>query len=188
MTQTELLDQLERDLRAVLDEVRQKISSLDEKTLQKRPDNPKKWNILECFDHLNRSYNDYLPQIELAIHKAKARKMVSTPTSVVTYTWLGKEAIRWVTSPPGKRFKTAKRYNPLGQPLTASAVKSFIINTEKLLRIIQMSREVDLNKARVRFAVIPLFKYKLGNLLEFMTAHNQRHTAQAVRLLEEWAK
>jgi hypothetical protein len=67
--------------------------------------------------------------------------------------------------------------------LEVSTVKVFIINTEKLLRLIQMSREVDINRAKVRFAIIPMFKYKLGNILEFITAHNQRHVAQAVRLL-----
>ena len=185
MTQNELLDQLEQDLRVVLEDVRQRFSPLDEKTLKRRPDNPKGWNILECFDHLNRSYNDYLPQIEMSIHKAKAHSMLSVSGTPVRYSLLGKEALRWAKSTKPKGFKTSKRYNPLGTPLEISTVKVFIINTEKLLRLIQMSREVDINRAKVRFAIIPMFKYKLGNLLEFITAHNQRHVAQAARLLEQ---
>ena len=185
MTQNELLDQLEQDLRVVLEDVRQRFSPLDEKALKRRPDNPKGWNILECFDHLNRSYNDYLPQIEMSIHKAKAHSMLSVSGTPVRYSWLGKEALRWAKSTKPKGFKTSKRYNPLGTPLEISTVKVFIINTEKLLRLIQMSREVDINRAKVRFAIIPMLKYKLGNLLEFITAHNQRHVAQAARLLEQ---
>ncbi len=186
MTQSELLHQLETDLRGILEDVRQNFSHVDEGTLRRRPEDPKRWNVLECFDHLNRSYTDYLPQIELAIHKAKARRKVHQPDAPVQYTWLGKEAIRWATAPAGKRFKTAKRYNPLGQQLPVSVIKSFIINTEKTLRLIQMSREADINAARVRFAIIPLLKYRLGNLLEFIVAHTGRHVSQAKRVLAEF--
>jgi DinB superfamily len=186
MTQSEILLHLETELRAVLEEVRQIFPNLNEQTLRRRPANPKRWNILECFDHLNRSYTDYLPEIEHAIHKAKARSRVHQPDAAVKYTWLGKEAVRWAASTGGKKFKTAKRYNPIGQDIPVSAVKSFIINTEKTLRLIQMSKEVDINQARVRFAVIPFLKYRLANLLEFIVAHTRRHVNQARQLLSEF--
>lgn len=186
MTQSELLDQLENDLRALLEEVRQQISVLDTATLKRRTSDPRRWNILECFEHLNRSYNDYLPQIELAIHRAKAHQMLPKEGTQVRYSWLGNQAIRWAKAPAGKRYKTSKRYNPLGTEVPVTAVKSFIINTEKTLRLIQMSREVDVNRAKVRFAVIPMLKYRLGNLLEFIAAHGQRHVAQAQQLLAEF--
>jgi hypothetical protein len=188
MTQSEILYQLEMDLRATLEEVRQVFPQLDEAVLRQRPTEPKRWNILECFDHLNRSYGDYLPEIEHAIHKAKARQHVLQPDAPVKYNWLGREALRWARSTNGKRFKTAKRYNSLGQDIPVSSVKSFIINTEKMLRLLQMCQNVDLNRTRVRFAVIPPLKYRLANLLEFIVVHAHRHVEQAKRLVEEFHK
>ena len=187
MTQNELLDRLEQDLRAQLELVRATFNASDIQQLRRRPSDPRRWNALECFEHLNRSYNDYLPQIELAIHRAKARKILSNGTQPIRYAWLGKQAIRWATSPASKRYKTLKRYNPLGGEVPDTALKSFLINTEKVLRLIQMSREIDVNRTKVRFAVIPMLKYRLGNLLEFMTTHVQRHVRQAQRVMEEVA-
>lgn len=184
MTQNELYNQAEQALRASLEILRSNFSHLDEKRLQQRPDDPKGWTILECFEHLNLHYSDYLPQIELAIHKAKAHQHKPQPDGPIKTTFIGGQALKWVKSAPGKRFKTSKRYNPLGRALTASALKSLIINIEKLLRIIQLSKEVDLNRTKIRFAVIPMFKFNLGNLLEFMAAHTSRHIVQASRLLD----
>lgn len=183
MTQSEILHQLETELRATLEEVRQIFPGLDEATLQRHPSEPKRWNILECFDHLNRTYVDYMPQIELAVHKAKAHQHFFQPDTPVKYNMLGREALRWAKSPAGKRFKTLKRYNPIGQNVPVSALKSFIINTEKMLRLIQMCRNVDINRTRVRFAVIPVLKYRLANLLEFIVAHAHRHVEQAKKLV-----
>jgi hypothetical protein len=183
MTQETLLGNLEQSLKDALETLRQELAPLDEATLQRRPDDPKRWNMLECFEHLNLHYTDYLSAIELGIHKAKAHKFVAQPNLEVKYTWLGRESMKWVEGRvSSKRRKTSKRYNPLGKPLSANALKSLIINIEKLLRIIHLSKEVDLNRTKVRFAVVPMFKYNLGNLLEFMAAHTQRHIAQALSL------
>lgn len=186
MTQSEILTQLEADLRTLLDEVRQTLFKLDESTLLRRPENPKSWNILECFEHLNKHVADYLPQIELAIHKAKAHSRVHRPDDEVRYNFIGRRSLKWVMASNPKKYKTAKRYNPLGQPIAASAIKSFIINGEKILRLLQMSREVDINSTKVRFAVIPVFKFRLANLLEFMVLHGRKHVAQAQRLLNDF--
>ncbi len=183
MTQEALLDNLELSFRAALETLRQSFSPLDEDTLRQRLEDPKGWNMLECFEHLNLHYIDYISVIELAVHKSKARKVVAKPGEPVKYTWLGSTSLKWVEgNASGKRRKTSKRYNPLGKPLSASALKSLIINIEKLIRIIHMSKEVDLNRTKVRFAVVPMLKFNLGNLLEFMAAHTHRHIAQALSL------
>ena len=183
MTQSEILHQLEADLRSVLEEVRQTLFKLDEPTLRRRPENPKSWNILECFEHLNRHVADYMPQIELAIHKAKAHSRHHRPDEEVRYNFIGRQSLKWVSASNLKKYKTAKKYNPLGQPVAASAVKSFIINGEKILRLIQMSRDVDINGTKVRFAIMPVFKFRLANLLVFIVLHAQKHIAQARQLL-----
>ena len=184
MTQKELLDQLEQELRSVLETLRQRCAILDEKTLQRRPADPKGWTALECFEHLILHYGDYLAPMEMAIHKAKAHQFKAQPDVAVRYTWLGNMSMKWVKPGSTKRYKTAKRYNPLGRSLNASTLKSLIINIEKILRIIQMSRETDLNRTKVRFAVIPMFKFNLANLIEFIVAHTARHVNQALKLVE----
>ncbi|MEO6758502.1 MAG: DinB family protein, partial [Saprospiraceae bacterium] len=84
MTQNELIDLLEADLRRLLDQVRTQIAPLDLDLLHYRPD-PSQWNVLECFAHLNAFAEMYQPRIEAGIHKAKARKWIM-PATEIDYT------------------------------------------------------------------------------------------------------
>ena len=52
MTQTDLLEQLESDLRKLLEIARAQFAALPEEALQVRPQ-PERWNANECFAHLN---------------------------------------------------------------------------------------------------------------------------------------
>jgi hypothetical protein len=178
MTQQELLDQLETDLRAVLAVVREKLVGLPVEALRQRS-SPESWNILECVAHLNRYTDDYIPRLHRAIHLAKARRWAPAPE--VRYTARGRRLLRRADSANGKAYKTAKRYNFLNLPVEQSVLKAFIINCEQLLRILQEARKVDLNRPTIRKVNAWFARYTLGNLLEFLVQHNKKHVAQAAK-------
>ncbi|MBK9337519.1 MAG: DinB family protein [Lewinellaceae bacterium] len=180
MTQQELLDQLETDLRAVLAVVRENFVGMPPEALRQRQ-NPESWNALECVAHLNRYTDDYIPRLHRAIHLAKARRWA--PGNAVRYTARGRRLLRRADAAAGKTYKTAKRYNFLNLPLEKEVLKAFIINCEQLLRILQEARKVDLNRPTVRKANAWFGRYTLGNILEFIVLHNKRHTAQAMAIL-----
>lgn len=180
MSQQDLLDRLEAELRTLLDQVRTQFTREGADTLRQRLQ-PNAWNILECFAHLNQFYETYLPQIELAIHKAKARRWM--PGESVLYTGRGKRAIRRADPENGKLYKTSKPFNLLNQPLGPDTIKSFIINSERLLRVLQACRAIDINRAKVKKAHSWTGKYTLGNLLEWLITHARRHVRQAQQLL-----
>lgn len=178
MTQHALLDRLESELRETLEYVRTQIATSPDEALRHRPD-PKAWNGYECFAHLNAFSEAYTSRIELAIHKAKARKWLSVEP--LRYTGRGRRAIRRADPANGKKYKTAKRYDFNHLPMGAEQIKSFSIQSERLLRLIQLAREVDLNRAQVRKAHSWFATYTLGNLLEFLVTHIRRHVAQVPR-------
>ena len=182
MTQTQLLDQLESDLRTNLELVRQQYANLDNATLLHRPDAPGTWNMVECFEHLNRSYAMYMPDIERAIHRSKAHRILAVGQDEIRYSGVGKRYIKKAAGANGKRYKTSKKLNPFQQDIPTSAVKSFIINSEKLLRLLQMSREVDLNRTRIKHTSLPFLSFRLANLLEYLTVHTLRHCQQVAQL------
>ena len=77
LTQQNLLDRLETELREILETARTQIAPLPAEDLLFRPapSKPKakeSWNILECLAHLNAFSEQYFSRIDLAIHKAKA--------------------------------------------------------------------------------------------------------------------
>ena len=181
MTQNELLDQLETDLRRMLDQVRTQIAPLDDAVLQYRPD-PTRWNVLEGFAHLNAFAELYLSRIEAGIHKAKARKW-TTPVAELQYTATARRDIRRAEPANEQPRKTKKRYNFYRQPLGPEVIKTFIINCERLLRNLQMAREVDINRSKIARGPSGFFHYTLGNTFEWLVRHAQRHLAQAQTLL-----
>lgn len=175
MTQHALLDHLESELRAALDFVRTRIAAQPDEVMRHRPDT-ESWNGYECFAHLNALSDAYLSRIELAIHKAKARKWLSTEP--LKYTARGSRAIRRADPANTKKYKTAKHYDFAHLPMGAEQVKVFSIHVERLLRLMQQAREVDLNKATVRKAHSWVGVYTLGNLLEYLVKHSLRHVGQ----------
>lgn len=182
MTQSALLDRLEADLRALLEQVRTDIAPLEANALQFRPV-PEQWNVLECFAHLNAFADQYLPRIEQAIHRAKARKW--TPGEDIVYTFMGRRDIRRATPLNGKKIRTRKRYDFMYRPYGKEVVKNFIIQSERILRNLQMAKEVDLNKAKVPRGESGFFSYTLGNTFEWLVIHTQRHIAQMVEILAQ---
>lgn len=178
MTQSELLDRLEFDLKKLLETLRSQFALLPSEALQTRP-GPERWNALECFAHLNAHFDYFLPRIELAIHKAKARNWA--PASERKQNWLGRMAIRAVDplNMEKNRRKSPKRINPKHLQVRQHEVKALLINCEMLLRLLQQAREVDLNQAKVAHFRWPHFQFLLGDLVEYMVLHAQRHTLQA---------
>lgn len=185
MTQEEYLNQIEHQLRQLLEEVRQDFATLPVETLTMRLPIPKKWNVLECFEHLNRVYATEIPKLEYAIHKAKARKSTMRPTEHQETSWYAQKMRKRYSADNPRRTKTSKKWIPFGADLTVAVVKSLIIQMEKMLRVIQQAKEVDLNKTKLKRTKWSLFSINLGNFLELVTLHTERHLYQAKQIIRE---
>lgn len=179
MTQHELLSRLETETKELLEAVRSGLAPLAEADMRRRP-HEQAWNILECMAHLNAYFTDYLPKAELAIHKAKARQWASGQT--VKYSGRARRALARLRPDKVKPRRAKKRYNFIHKPLGVEVVKTFIINLELLARTLDAAREVDLNRAKVPKAHSWFGRYSLGNILEILVVHAQRHVQQARRL------
>jgi hypothetical protein len=178
MTQLELLNQLEIELRKQLEMVRGNFSEKPLEVLQRRRE-VGVWNALECFAHLNFFLVLYMPRIERAIHLSKARTW--QPGDHVRYTWVGRRINKSANPTNGVARKTPKRHDFFDGFLGTETIKSFIINSERLLRNIQAAREVDLNRAKIGWGPSGFFSLTLGNTLEWLVVHGQRHINQALK-------
>ena len=170
-TQTALLDQLETDLRMLLEHLRREIVPLDNAALAQRAD-PKSWTILEGLAHLNALLDYYLPRLELARHKALARRW--TPVASVRYTGRGRRMLRKADPDNPKRYRCAKVFDFKNKPLERSEIKSCIIQLERLLRQVQISRGVDLNRPAIRKAKARFGSYPPGNLMAWLVVLGKR--------------
>jgi len=179
MTQSELLDRLEADLNELLKQVRTRFADQPREALLRHPAMGG-WNAQECFAHLNAQFDWYLPRIELALHKAKARRWLPAPQRESN--WFGRRAIRAVDPANlGKKLRhSPKAINPSKLlNVRENEVKVFLINIELMLRLLRQAREVDTNKPTIKPMHWSVSSFLLGDLMEYLVLHAQRHLLQA---------
>jgi hypothetical protein len=179
MTAQRLLDQLQQESQIIVQQVQEKLLSLDERTLRQRPA-PQQWNALECLEHLSLTYDYYLPQMEEAIHEAP------TDTSEETYesTWLGRMSISSMKpKKDGKipfKMKTFERIKPTTDHRSPQEVINRFINHQQTFEYLtQQAQNVSVNNTKVTTLAGPLVRLRLGDCFRFLLAHTQRHLLQA---------
>lgn len=144
-----------------------------------RPSGSGGWSIAQCLDHLNSYGHYYLPRI---------RKELSTAPSVekedFTGTWLGAYFTRMMDPETGKRkFKAFKGHIPPSELNSAAVVSEFIRQQEELLYLLRAGAAKDLDGIRIPVSILPLIRMKVGDVFQFLIAHDERHMQQAKRNL-----
>jgi hypothetical protein len=144
---------------------------------------PGKWSAAQCLEHLNSYGRFYLPAIEHAISAARSQGQVAAAS--FTTGWLGNYFTNTMKpSANMKKMKAPKEHIPMVELDAVKVVSEFIDQQEKLLQLLDAASHVDLNKARVPISIAKFIRLKLGDVLLFVVAHNQRHIVQAGKAIE----
>jgi len=174
MTPYELLSKLRRDVQAIID-FSNEVELLPESTLNWK-ERGEKWSILECLEHLNRYSSHYHSELRKAIAVA----IPSDNKQEARSTWMGKKFIAMMHPDNTRKQKTLARMNPIHGTLKRDVIKKFLRNQEDLLDIINDASNVDLNKGSVRVEFLKLLRMNIGDTLQFLVVHEQRHIKQAL--------
>jgi len=138
------------------------------------------WSIAQCLQHLNAYGYYYLPAIENGLTKNPGKPDTATFTS----TWLGRYFTHTMDPATNqKKYKAFKAYNPPPDLDAYAVVAEFIQQQETLLSYLKKSRTADLNVIKIPVSIASWLKLRLGDVLQFVIAHNQRHLLQAQRNL-----
>jgi len=174
-----LLDTLENRVEGHLQQAIQIFQNLPAATLL-QPAATGGWSIAQCLQHLNAYGHYYLPAIANGLTQNAGKAAAATFTS----TWLGSYFTRIMDPATNqKKYKAFKAYNP---PLNLDAhavVAEFIQQQEALLLYLKSARSADLNTIKISVSIARWLKLRLGDVLQFVIAHNQRHMLQAQRNL-----
>ena len=172
-----LLETLENRVESHLEVAVRRFQNLSEQALLQPAANGG-WSIAQCLQHLN-SYGDfYLPQIEKGLEKFSNR----LPKNTFKSSWLGHYFIQMMEPATGKKkYKAFKGHIPAAELDAYAVVATFIQQQEKLLNFLKKAEKVDLNAVRIPISITRLIKLKLGDVFQFIIAHNERHIQQAMR-------
>lgn len=144
-----------------------------------RPSATGGWSISQCLDHLNSYGHYYLPRMRdklLASRPAKAEGFTST--------WMGAYFTKMMDPETGKRkYKAFKGHIPPSELDSAKVVSEFIRQQEELLYLLREGMDKDLDAIRIPVSILPFIRMKIGDVFQFIIAHDERHLRQAKRNL-----
>lgn len=80
------------------------------------------------------------------------------------------------------KMKTFKDKNPLNAKLDKSVIDRFINQQIKLLDLLNQSRNVSLNKVKIKTSISSFIKLRLGDTFQFFINHIIRHLKQIERI------
>ena len=77
-----------------------------------------------------------------------------------------------------------KHVDPKGSTLTFEVVQEFLGHQRKLLQLLNLAKNKNLNPRKIRVEFFRLLKIKIGDGFRFVVAHEQRHLQQILRTKE----
>ena len=144
---------------------------------------PDRWSIGECMDHLRVTGEQYYPRLEGAIERAKQ----GDPSRPYKPRFFGRLFVKFAGPDGPRRVKAPKAFAPTSSDGGARAVREFLDQQSTLIELIERAEECDLNGGRFGSPVTRLLRFSLGEGLELMVRHQQRHRMQAQRVMKESA-
>lgn len=80
-------------------------------------------------------------------------------------------------------MKAMKAHSPTAELDKEKVVGEFLQWQRKFLLMLEKARQKDIQAIRVPISIASFIRLRLGDVLMFITAHNQRHWVQIEQLL-----
>ena len=177
----ELIDQLEQDIRQI-NAAAEHVKTADPIKLN-YTSKEGTWSVAQTLEHLNLYNRHYLPIIEKSmVHITK-----DLSAWFVSGFW-GNYFTRMI-SPTNvyeikNKMKTGKAFIPSKGENVDAVFSEFLQHQNKYLHILEVARRRNLNNIRIPVSISRFIRLKLGDILRFLVAHQQRHMIQARNALK----
>lgn len=176
-TRDSLLSQLSQ-IRQTYDE---KLALLTDQQLLWKPA-PDRWGILECLAHLNMASQYYVRQLQL---KWEQNSTSAAPISEFEMSLNGKLILHFLDPKSTLKIPAPSMFKPKPYHFDVPKVKqTFVEILESFSKFIEKSDRIDWN-LKVLSPFSTWLKFRLGDVLIFVTAHLQRHLNQALKVMQE---
>lgn len=178
----ELLSDLQEDVKQII-AAAEHIRQAEPIKLTYQPDKGK-WSITQILEHMNAYNRYYLPAIEKAITYTSKQ----VPAWFISGYW-GEKFTKQM-KPTNvyeikNKMKAMKSYTFQNNQNVEVVFNEFIEGNKKLLKLLETSKNRDLNTVKIPITLSKLIKLKLGDMFRFLIAHEQRHMIQARNNLHE---
>jgi hypothetical protein len=176
-------DELVTHVLAGIEEVEKLYLPLGRDQLNWRPA-PGRWSIAQCLHHLVVTDALYLHRLRRRAEQARRKQLLNDGP------YDGGAVGRWFTSHVGPRITMRMKAPPSIAPHESPAIRgdvvaAFIANERLLISLIDDSRGLDLNRARIGWPVAPFVRLRMIDAFRALVAHDRRHLDQARRVMAD---
>jgi hypothetical protein len=134
------------------------------------------WTIAQCFDHLILSNRPYLPIFEeIPAGRRRPRRWERLPLLPRLF---GTLLIGVLRPDSGRGAKAWPAFHPSSRHLAPAIIATFLEQQEQLLRLIEASRDLDLDRIVITSPVLRLVTYSLMDACRLLVVHEQNHLVQ----------
>jgi hypothetical protein len=148
-----------------------------------------KWSAVQCFEHLNLCNTHYINEINKALPKlSPTQKDLKYSAGLV-----GSYMIKSMRPSDGSiknKMKTFKTVRPLAEREPGAIVKAqpvftdFFADLDTFQTLLISLKGKNIQSVKVKSLVGNIIRFKVGDALLFLLAHNDRHILQAIKALE----
>jgi hypothetical protein len=186
MTSVQLLQELIDKTEANRSFIKKSVIHMSSNQLNWQKNN-QSWSINHVLGHLNEYAKYYHTEFKRKIEHTR----FTEPLDSFVSSPLGKSA--WRAMKLGnaqnikRSFKSPKLYNPLINTSIATTDPSdeFIANQTVLIDLLNAARNVNLKKVKIPISISKIVRLRLGDALQFVIYHNERHMQQIKRIIEQ---
>jgi len=175
------LSRILTDAEAIVAETERLVHGLNERQLLWRPTQDA-WSIAHCFDHLVVTGNLYYPRTRAAIDDARHRG-TRAPSGSFRATLFGRLFVHASGPITRIRIRTRDIFAPAEHP-SPTSFATFVRQQESLFELIRNAEGLDLRAIKIHSPLSRLLTLRLGECLEMLVGHQQRHLTQARRVTE----
>jgi hypothetical protein len=175
---TELLDRIE-----LIKASTQPFLRLTDQQLNFSPA-PDKWSVAEVFGHLNIAHDGYIRGMLSRVALAPDVKMETYRSGWLGDWWYS----RILPRSDGSVFKipSPRRLHAPKQGLDGrEELHRFLQQCDALDDILRHASTKDLQGIKIPFSFARFIRFRIGDTLRYLVAHNERHLLQAHRVLKQ---
>jgi hypothetical protein len=173
---SQLIDQLD----AVSTDARSTFGQLTTQQLNWKP-SASEWSVAQCLEHLLVSNEGFIPIID-KVQRGEYKRSLKERLPVLPSVF-GSLVLNAVKPETKRKLKAGKDFQPANSEIPADIVSRFETQQKQISELMNSTHELNLRQVIITSPVLGIVTYSLFDAYRIIVAHDQRHLAQAKRVM-----
>ena len=177
----EELPKLIDEAKAIAENAQKTFGSLTTEQLNWKQ-NAESWSVAQCFEHLIVINAGYFPIVE-KVSRGEYKHSLKERLPILPKLF-GKLVLNAVKPETKRKIKANVKFEPSKSEIDGDIIEKFVEHQAKIVEHINMAKDTDAAKIIITSPIASFVTYSLLDGYRIIVAHEQRHFAQAERVLE----